>query len=41
MVLGLKINLFKSSLMGVGVNQSEVISLASITGCAAANFPFS
>nr|KAJ0189190.1 hypothetical protein LSAT_V11C800417360 [Lactuca sativa] len=28
-------------LLGVGVNQSEVIFLASITGCVAANFPFS
>ncbi|KAL7589173.1 uncharacterized protein LOC111885008 [Lactuca sativa] len=41
MVSSLKINLFKSSLLGVGVNQSEVIFLASITGCVAANFPFS
>nr|KAJ0212439.1 hypothetical protein LSAT_V11C400171510 [Lactuca sativa] len=41
MVSGLKINLFKSSLLGVGVNQSEVTSLTSITGCAATKFPFS
>nr|KAJ0209415.1 hypothetical protein LSAT_V11C400194270 [Lactuca sativa] len=41
MVSGLKINLFKSSLLGVGVNQSEVTSLASITRCAATKFPFS
>lgn len=40
MVSGLKINLFKSSLMGVGVADSEVVSLTSLTGCAAASFPF-
>lgn len=34
MVSGLKINLFKSSLLGVSVDYSEVIIIASITGCA-------
>lgn len=38
---GLKINLFKSSLMRVGVADLEVVSLASFTDCAAAFVPFS
>ncbi|XP_071708944.1 uncharacterized protein [Rutidosis leptorrhynchoides] len=38
-ISGLKINLLKSSLFGVGINQQEVIRLASMLGCDAGSFP--
>ncbi|MFS7913005.1 putative RNA-directed DNA polymerase [Helianthus anomalus] len=36
---GLRINLHKSSIMGVGVSDSEVLSLATSCGCKAKSFP--
>lgn len=41
MVSGLKINLSKSNLLGVGMVFPKVISMDSITGCSPAAFPFS
>nr|GEY76180.1 hypothetical protein [Tanacetum cinerariifolium] len=38
---GLKINFYKSNVFGVGVSNSEVISMAACTGCEAGSFPFS
>lgn len=37
---GLKVNLEKSALIGVGTNQFSVDSMASILGCKVENFPF-
>ncbi|GJX54263.1 putative RNA-directed DNA polymerase, eukaryota, reverse transcriptase zinc-binding domain protein [Tanacetum coccineum] len=37
---GLKINIHKSSIYGIGVSNDEVSSIASRTGCAAGSFPF-
>lgn len=41
MVSGLKINLSKSNLLGVGMAHPEIITMASITGCSPTTFPFS
>lgn len=41
MVSGLKINLFKSSLLGVSVPQAEILSLVEIIRCVVAFLPFS
>nr|GEX48317.1 RNA-directed DNA polymerase, eukaryota, reverse transcriptase zinc-binding domain protein [Tanacetum cinerariifolium] len=38
---GLKINFHKSNVFGVGVSNSEVVSMAACTGCEAGSFPFS
>nr|GEX53940.1 hypothetical protein [Tanacetum cinerariifolium] len=38
---GLKINFHKSNVFGVGVSNSEVVSMAAYTGCEAGCFPFS
>jgi hypothetical protein len=38
---GLKLNLGKSQLLGVGKSQQEVEDMASLFGCKAAMFPFS
>lgn len=40
-VSSLRINLVKSSLMDVGVNQDEVTSLVAITRCVSSSLPFS
>ena len=40
MASGLRINLAKSNLFGVGVSDTEVAALATCTGCSAADFPF-
>ncbi|KAJ0450527.1 putative RNA-directed DNA polymerase [Helianthus annuus] len=37
---GLSINLVKSSLIGIGISDSEVVSLSSEIGCKAEQFPF-
>ena len=39
-VSGLKLNLHKSNLYGVGVNYDDVGSLATLTGCKSQSFPF-
>nr|GEW36416.1 RNA-directed DNA polymerase, eukaryota, reverse transcriptase zinc-binding domain protein [Tanacetum cinerariifolium] len=38
---GLKINFHKSNVFGVGISNSEVVSMAACTGCEACSFPFS
>nr|GEZ91399.1 putative RNA-directed DNA polymerase, eukaryota, reverse transcriptase zinc-binding domain protein [Tanacetum cinerariifolium] len=38
---GLKINVHKSNVFGVGVSNSEVVSMAACTGCETCSFPFS
>ncbi|KAJ0577283.1 putative RNA-directed DNA polymerase [Helianthus annuus] len=40
MASGLKVNLFKSKVYGVGVNDEEVEDLANILGCRKGEFPF-
>ena len=40
MALGLKINLHKSKLIGVGIPLSQVSSVADIIGCAVSELPF-
>ncbi|GJX81477.1 RNA-directed DNA polymerase, eukaryota, reverse transcriptase zinc-binding domain protein [Tanacetum coccineum] len=37
---GLKINIQKSNIYGIGVNEEEVYNMASNTGCTAGNIPF-
>nr|GFA24317.1 RNA-directed DNA polymerase, eukaryota, reverse transcriptase zinc-binding domain protein [Tanacetum cinerariifolium] len=37
---GLKINIHKSNIFGIGVTNDEILSMASRTGCAAGCFPF-
>ncbi|KAJ0725407.1 putative catalase [Helianthus annuus] len=37
---GLKINIFKSNIIGIGVERQEVDFVAAFIGCKAANFPF-
>ncbi|GKE02037.1 RNA-directed DNA polymerase, eukaryota, reverse transcriptase zinc-binding domain protein [Tanacetum coccineum] len=37
---GLKINIYKSNIYGIGVNKDEVLSLASNAGCIASDIPF-
>ncbi|KAJ0694981.1 putative RNA-directed DNA polymerase [Helianthus annuus] len=37
---GLKINIFKSNLYGIGVNNGELNTMANIIGCQAESFPF-
>ncbi|GKA16305.1 hypothetical protein Tco_0696052, partial [Tanacetum coccineum] len=37
---GLKINIHKSNIYGIGVNEDEVYNMASNTGCIACNIPF-
>lgn len=41
MVSGLRINLIKSNLFGIGVSEEVVSNLAAFTGCSAGSFPFS
>nr|GFC73779.1 hypothetical protein [Tanacetum cinerariifolium] len=38
---GLKINFHKSNVFGVGVSNTEVVSMAACTSCEAVSFPFS
>ncbi|GJT52207.1 RNA-directed DNA polymerase, eukaryota, reverse transcriptase zinc-binding domain protein, partial [Tanacetum coccineum] len=38
---GLKINIHKSNVFGVGVSSSEIVSMAACTGCEAGSLPFS
>ncbi|GKC21613.1 RNA-directed DNA polymerase, eukaryota, reverse transcriptase zinc-binding domain protein, partial [Tanacetum coccineum] len=38
---GLKINIHKSNVFGVGVSGSEIVSMAACTGCEAGSLPFS
>ncbi|GJW60154.1 hypothetical protein Tco_0109489 [Tanacetum coccineum] len=40
-VSGLKINIHKSNVFGVGVSSSEIVSMAACTGCEAGSLPFS
>ncbi|GJT56005.1 RNA-directed DNA polymerase, eukaryota, reverse transcriptase zinc-binding domain protein, partial [Tanacetum coccineum] len=40
LVLGLKINIHKSNIYGIGVNEEEVSNMASNAGCIAGNIPF-
>ncbi|GKD18950.1 hypothetical protein Tco_1208108 [Tanacetum coccineum] len=40
LALGLKINIHKYNIYGIGVSNDEVSSTASRTGCAAGSFPF-
>ncbi|GJZ59224.1 hypothetical protein Tco_0615040 [Tanacetum coccineum] len=40
MILGLKINIHKSNIYGIGVNKDEVLSMASNAGCIAGDIPF-
>ncbi|GKG13691.1 hypothetical protein Tco_0350651, partial [Tanacetum coccineum] len=37
---GLKINILKSNIYGIGVNEEEVYNMASNVGCTAGNIPF-
>ncbi|GJU40299.1 hypothetical protein Tco_1193256 [Tanacetum coccineum] len=37
---GLKINIHKSNIYGIGVNKDEVLSMASNAGCIAGDIPF-
>ena len=37
---GLKINILKSNVYGIGVSYEEVHFMANITGCVASSFPF-
>ncbi|GKD08647.1 putative RNA-directed DNA polymerase, eukaryota, reverse transcriptase zinc-binding domain protein, partial [Tanacetum coccineum] len=37
---GLKINIYKSNIYGIGVNKDEVLSMASNAGCIAGDIPF-
>ncbi|GKA39306.1 RNA-directed DNA polymerase, eukaryota, reverse transcriptase zinc-binding domain protein, partial [Tanacetum coccineum] len=37
---GLKINIYKSNIYGIGVNEDEVYNMASNAGCIAGNIPF-
>ena len=38
---GLKINIHKSNIFGVGVSNNEIVSMAACTGCKPGSFPFS
>nr|GFA53065.1 hypothetical protein [Tanacetum cinerariifolium] len=40
LAFGLKINIHKSNIFGIGVTNDEISSMASRTGCAAGCFPF-
>nr|GFB76719.1 putative RNA-directed DNA polymerase, eukaryota, reverse transcriptase zinc-binding domain protein [Tanacetum cinerariifolium] len=40
LALGLKINIYKSNIFGIGVTNDEISSMASRTSCAAGCFPF-
>ncbi|GJT73600.1 hypothetical protein Tco_1032886 [Tanacetum coccineum] len=40
LIFGLKININKCNILGIGVSDDEVSSMASVIGCEAVKFPF-